>query len=68
MTSPSHCWHVPDIKARLVKVTAAWTTLNEPAHEALGGCLVAAVTGPQRQGPRAAAGPDEGTRTTHRGA
>jgi predicted enzyme related to lactoylglutathione lyase len=46
MTSPVAYWHVPDIEAKLVEVTAAGATVNEPARDVGGGRLVATVTDP----------------------
>ncbi len=46
MTSPVAYWHVPDIEAKLAEVTAAGTTVKEPAHDVGGGRLVATVTDP----------------------
>jgi predicted enzyme related to lactoylglutathione lyase len=43
-TSPVAFWHVPDIEAKLVEVTAEGATVNEPAHDVGGGRLVATVT------------------------
>jgi predicted enzyme related to lactoylglutathione lyase len=46
MTSPVAYWHVPDIEAKLVEVTAAGATLKDPARDVGGGRLVATVTDP----------------------
>jgi predicted enzyme related to lactoylglutathione lyase len=46
MTSPVTFWQVPDIEAKLVEVTAAGATVNEPAHEVGGGRMVATFTDP----------------------
>jgi predicted enzyme related to lactoylglutathione lyase len=46
LTSPVAYWHVSDIEAKLVEVTAAGATVKEPAHEVGGGRLVASVTDP----------------------
>jgi hypothetical protein len=46
MTSPVACWHVPDIEAKLVDVTAAGATVKEPTRDVGGGRLVATVTDP----------------------
>ena len=46
MTSPVAYWHVADIEAKLVEVTAAGAALKEPAHDVGGGRLVATVTDP----------------------
>jgi len=46
MTSPVAFWHVSDIEAKLVEVTAAGATVKEPAHDVGGGRLVATVTDP----------------------
>jgi predicted enzyme related to lactoylglutathione lyase len=46
MTSPVAYWHVPDIEAKLVEVTAAGAAVKEPAHDVGGGRLVATVTDP----------------------
>jgi predicted enzyme related to lactoylglutathione lyase len=43
MTSPVAYWHVPDIEAKLVEVTAAGATVNEPVRDVGGGRLVATV-------------------------
>jgi predicted enzyme related to lactoylglutathione lyase len=44
MTTPVAYWHVPDIEAKLVEITAAGATMKEPAHDVGGGRLVATVT------------------------
>lgn len=44
MTAPVAYWHVPDIEAKLVEVTAAGATVAEAAHDVGGGRLVATVT------------------------
>jgi predicted enzyme related to lactoylglutathione lyase len=44
MTSPVAYWHVPDIEAKLAKVTAAGATVKEPVRDVGGGRLVATVT------------------------
>ncbi|MGO4385353.1 VOC family protein [Specibacter sp. RAF43] len=46
MTSPVAYWHVADIAAKLLEVTAAGATVKEPAHDVGGGRLVATVTDP----------------------
>ncbi|MFF2184964.1 VOC family protein [Streptomyces sp. NPDC058155] len=46
MASPVTYWHVPDIEAKLAEVTAAGTTVKEPAHDVGGGRLVATFTDP----------------------
>jgi predicted enzyme related to lactoylglutathione lyase len=46
MSSPVAYWHVADITAKLVEVTAAGATVKEPAHDVGGGRLVATVTDP----------------------
>jgi predicted enzyme related to lactoylglutathione lyase len=46
MTSPVAYWHVSDIEAKLVEVTAAGATVKEPTHEVGGGRLVASVSDP----------------------
>jgi len=46
MTSPVAYWHVPDIDAKLEKVTAAGATVKEPPRDVGGGRLVATVTDP----------------------
>jgi predicted enzyme related to lactoylglutathione lyase len=43
MTAPVAYWHVADIEAKLVEVTAAGATVQEPAHDVGGGRLVATV-------------------------
>ena len=45
-TSPVAYWHVPDLEAKLAKVTATGATVKEPAHDVGGGHLVATVTDP----------------------
>ena len=67
MTSPVAYWHVADIEAKLAEVTAAGATVKEPAHDVGGGRLVATVTRPRRQRPRAAPGPMTTAATTTRG-
>ena len=39
-------WHVPDIEATLTEMTAAGTTVKDPASDVGGGRLVATVTDP----------------------
>jgi predicted enzyme related to lactoylglutathione lyase len=46
MTAPVAYWHVPDIRAKLVEVTAAGSAVKEPAHDVAGGRLVANITDP----------------------
>ena len=46
MTSPVAYWHVPDIEAKLVEVTAAGATVKESARDVGGGRLVASVIDP----------------------
>ena len=46
MTSPLAYWHVPDLEAKLVEVTAAGATVKEPARDVGGGRLMATVTDP----------------------
>ena len=46
MASPVAYWHVPDIDAKLEKVTAAGATVKEPPRDVGGGRLVATVTDP----------------------
>jgi predicted enzyme related to lactoylglutathione lyase len=46
MTSPVAYWHVPDIEAKLVEVTAAGASVKEPPRDVGGGRLVATVTDP----------------------
>jgi len=46
MTAAVAYWHVPDIAAKLVEVTAAGAVVNEPAHDVGGGRLVATFTDP----------------------
>jgi predicted enzyme related to lactoylglutathione lyase len=46
MTSPVTFWQVPDIEAKLVEVTAAGATVEEPAHGVGGGRLVATFADP----------------------
>src|SRR3954453_11936886 len=41
LTCPGAYWRVPDIEAKLAKVTAAGATVKEPAHDVGGGRLVA---------------------------
>ena len=50
-------WQVPDIEAKLAEVTAAGATVKEPAHDVGGGRLVATITDPDGDVPRAASGP-----------
>ena len=45
MTSPVAYWHVPDIEAKLVEVTAAGATVKESPRD-VGGRLVATFTDP----------------------
>jgi predicted enzyme related to lactoylglutathione lyase len=44
MTSPVAYWHVGDIGAKLVEVTAAGGVVKEAAHDVGGGRLVATFT------------------------
>jgi predicted enzyme related to lactoylglutathione lyase len=44
MTSPVAYWHVADIEAKIVEVTAAGATVKETPHDVGGGRLVATVT------------------------
>jgi predicted enzyme related to lactoylglutathione lyase len=46
MTSPVAYWHVPDIEAKLAKVTAAGATVKEPPRDVGAGRLVATFTDP----------------------
>ena len=46
MTSPVAYWHVPDIEAKLVEVTAAGATVKESPRDVGGGRLVATFTDP----------------------
>jgi predicted enzyme related to lactoylglutathione lyase len=46
MTSPVPYWHVPDIEAKLIEVTAAGATVKEPVRDVGHGRLVATVTDP----------------------
>jgi predicted enzyme related to lactoylglutathione lyase len=46
MTSPVAYWHVSDIEAKLVEVTAAGASVKEPVRDVGGGRLVATVTDP----------------------
>jgi predicted enzyme related to lactoylglutathione lyase len=46
MTSPVTYWHVPDIEAKLVEVTAAGATVKEAVRDVGGGRLVATVSDP----------------------
>jgi predicted enzyme related to lactoylglutathione lyase len=46
MTAPVSYWHVPDIEAKLVDVTAAGGTVKAPARDVGGGRLVATFTDP----------------------
>ena len=46
MTSPIAYWHVPDIAAKLAKVTAAGAAVHEPVRDVGGGRLVATFTDP----------------------
>jgi predicted enzyme related to lactoylglutathione lyase len=46
MTSPVAYWHVPDIEAKLVEVTAAGATVKDPVRDVGGGRLVATVSDP----------------------
>ena len=46
MTSPVAYWHVPDIEAKVVEVTAAGAILKDPARDVGGGRLVATITDP----------------------
>jgi predicted enzyme related to lactoylglutathione lyase len=46
MASPVAFWHVSDIEAKLVEVTAAGATVFEAAHSVGGGRLVATFTDP----------------------
>ena len=44
MTSPVAYWHVSDIEAKLVEVTAAGATVHEAPRDVVGGRLVATIT------------------------
>jgi predicted enzyme related to lactoylglutathione lyase len=46
MTTPVAYWHVSDIEAKLVEVTAAGGTVKEQPHDVGGGRLVATFTDP----------------------
>lgn len=46
MPSPVAYWHVPDIEAKLVEVTAAGATVKESPHDVGGGRLVATISDP----------------------
>jgi predicted enzyme related to lactoylglutathione lyase len=46
MTAPVAYWHVADIEAKLVEVTAAGAAVREPVRDVGGGRLVATVTDP----------------------
>src|SRR5205814_5508826 len=46
MTSPVAYWHVPDIEAKLVEVTAAGAAVKESPRDVGGGRLVATFTDP----------------------
>lgn len=46
MAAPVAYWHVPDLEAKVVELTAAGATVQEPAHDVGGGRLVATVTDP----------------------
>jgi predicted enzyme related to lactoylglutathione lyase len=46
MTSPVAYWHVPDIEAKLVEVTAAGAAVKDPVRDVGRGRLVATVTDP----------------------
>lgn len=46
MTAPVAYWHVPDLEARLAKVSAAGATVQEAAHDVGGGRLAATFTDP----------------------
>src|SRR5919107_3550970 len=39
VTSPVAYWHVPDLEAKLAKVTAAGATVKKPPHDVGGGRL-----------------------------
>src|ERR1700752_1369817 len=46
MSSPVAYWHVPDIEAKLAKVTAAGAALKDSPRDVGGGRLVATFTDP----------------------